>query len=77
MKSKSIVIVTELCAQSLSKSSQQEMQHDFYYLGNSNVFGSADGIQELPSGCTVTGMAAAVLSVSEVRFSSRLLGRST
>lgn len=67
VKPKSIVIVTELCAQSLSKSSQQEMQYDFYYLGNSNVLGSSDGIQELPSGCTVTGMAAAVLSVSEAR----------
>lgn len=63
---KAIVVVTEMHEQAVSKASLQAVQHDFYSLGTSETSGSG-GLQELPAGCTITDMAAAVLSAAEVR----------
>lgn len=67
LQPKSIVVITELHEQAISKSSLQEAQHEFYGLSTSQASVSPAGLHPLPAGCCVTDMAAAVLSAAEVR----------
>lgn len=70
LQPKSIVVISELHEQDVSKASLQEVQHDFYCLGTSETSAMSGGLHELSAGCTITGMAAAVLSAAEVRTQS-------
>ena len=67
LQPKGIVVMTDLHEQAISKSSVQEEQQEFYILGTSATSKFPAGLHMLPAGCTIPGMAAAVLSAAEVR----------
>jgi hypothetical protein len=67
-----IIVMTEMHSQAISKSSLQEVQHEFCCLGTSGT-SVIPGLQELPAGCTITDMAAAVLSAAEVCINNHSL----